>query len=243
MNFAYLNLQDHPRGNIILKYLIQNGLIPSVIIEEVSSLAVKNRSGIISAFKNSAENFPLTKIVIANHNIPLIQVENHNNEQCEDILKKFDLDLIVLGDTRVIKKNIMDIPRIGIINSHPGYLPDVKGNNPYIWAIINNLPQGCSIHFIDKNVDTGDLLLREKIDLRTCKSYVELLQKIHHLCASLMVKTINEIKDGTYNRTPQSKLKFVKEDHIDQEFYAASAEIKEAAINKLETELLSAVSS
>ena len=100
MNFAYLNLQDHPRGNIILQHLISNGFVPSIIIEENSSLAVKNRSSILSTFKNESADFPLTKTILADQNIPLAQVENHNNERCEEILRKFDLDLIVLGDTR-----------------------------------------------------------------------------------------------------------------------------------------------
>ncbi len=234
MNFAYLNLQDHPRGNIILQHLISNGFVPSIIIEENSSLAVKNRNSILSTFKNESADFPLTKTILADQNIPLAQVENHNNERCEELLSKFDLDLIVLGDTRVMKKNIMAIPKIGTVNSHPGYLPDVKGNNPYIWAIINDLPQGCSIHFIDENVDTGDVLMREMIDLKTCKSYIDLLNKINYLCADLMLRTLQQIKDGTHTRSPQSQLKFTKENHIDREFYAATAAVKEAALRKLE---------
>ncbi len=234
MNFAYLNLQDHPRGNVILQQLIQNGFIPSIVIEENSSLATKSRSSIISTFNNDSEKFPLTKSILAEFEIPLAYVENHNDEKCAELLKKFDLDLIVLGDTRVMKKNIMTIPKIGTVNSHPGYLPDVKGNNPYIWAIINDLPQGCSIHFIDENVDTGDVLMREIIDLKICKSYVDLLNKINHLCADLMLKTVQQIKDGTHIRTPQSQLKFTKENHTDREFYAATAEVKEAALRKLE---------
>ncbi len=234
MRFAYLNLRNHPRGNIILKSLIENGFIPSMIVEEDSSLAEKNRSGIIAAFKDSSEVFPTTQDIVIDLNVPIFLVQNHNDKECEEFLKRCNVDLIVLGDTRVIKKNIMNIPKIGVINSHPGYLPDVKGNNPYIWAVINDLPQGCSIHFIDENVDTGDVILREKIDIKTCKSYTDLLRRINHLCADLMVEAVGQIKNESYLRTPQSKLKFINENHIDKEFYAASPEVKKAAIKKLE---------
>jgi methionyl-tRNA formyltransferase len=234
MNFAYLNLQDHPRGNIIMRHLVQNGFIPSIIIEEKSSLAVKNRNSLLSAFINYEEVIPSTKNIIADLNIPLVQVANHNDDECEKLLKNFDLDLVVLGDTRVIKKNIMNIPKLGIINSHPGYLPDVKGNNPYIWALIKDLPQGCSIHFIDETVDTGDILLRREIKLDGCRSYANLLNTINYLCADLMLEAVKQIKDYTFTRTPQIKLSFVKKDHVDCEFYAASKEIKEEAIRKLE---------
>ena len=239
MNFAYLNLQDHPRGNVILQHLIKNKFIPLAIIEENSPLAIKNKNSVTSVFKNSSEKFPLTQDLALANNIPVFQVENHNDERCENLLRELKLDLIVLGDTRIIKKNIMNIPKIGIVNSHPGYLPDVRGNNPYIWAIVNDLPQGCSVHFIDENVDTGDLLSRELIDIKTCISYPDLLSRINNLCAKLMLDVLQKISNKTYTAQPQSTIKFIKENHVDREFFAASSEIKKAAIYKIEKELLS----
>jgi len=233
MKFAYLNLKEHPRGNIILQALVNSGFIPSIIIEEDSSLAVKNRNSIISAFKEKTV-FPLVQDIIANLVVPIFTVSNHNNKECEELLKKLDIDLIVLGDTRVITGNIMNIPKIGTINSHPGYLPDVKGNNPYIWAIIHDLPQGCSIHFIDENVDTGDIILRESFDIKLCKSYTQLLQTINALCAKLMVDAVERISNNSYARVSQSQIAFANQDHIDKEFFAAPAEVKTMAIKKLE---------
>ncbi len=49
-----------------------------------------------------------------------------------------------------------------------------------------------------------------------------------------MVEAVGQIKNESYLRTPQSKLKFINENHIDKEFYAASPEVKKAAIKKLE---------
>jgi methionyl-tRNA formyltransferase len=233
MKFAYLNLQEHPRGNVILQRLIKNNLIPSLIIEERSSLAEKNRNSVLSAFENTDVVFPSTKELIKNYNIPLFVVDNHNNNECQKLLDKGGLDLIVLGDTRIIKDNIRKIPKIGIVNSHPGYLPDVKGNNPYIWAIIHDLPQGCSIHFIDENVDTGDVILRQKINMESCDSYQQLLQIINDLCADLMVRAVQQIGNGTVFRTSQSALEFENIHHVDREFFVASYEDKKFALQKL----------
>jgi len=232
MRFAYLNLSNHPRGNVILSYLLDNNFRPLVVVEENSSLAQKNKNGITSFFEGTNYNFLETKPLLEKYNIPLITVDNHNSEECQKILERADLDLIVLGDTRVIKNNIINIPRIGVINSHPGYLPDVRGNNPYIWAIINDLPQGCSVHFIDENVDTGDLLLREKIDPKDFKSFADFLQKINFLCAELILESLKKIQNKSYIRIPQLELKTFKSNHIPKEFYAASTEIKKLAIEK-----------
>lgn len=233
MRFGYLNLKNHPRGNIILQNLLSSGLIPSIIIEEDSTLAAKNYNSIASYFdKNTFAN---TSDIIRNYNIPLIEVKNHNDLDCENILKEQKLDLIVLGDTRIIKNNIMSLPEIGIINSHPGYLPDVRGNNPYIWALIHDLPQGCSVHFIDENIDTGDLILREEIEIKNFKSYPALLNKINDLCAKLIVEAVRKINTGDYQRIPQSMIKPVNPKHQIREFLAASDDIKKQAIKKLES--------
>jgi len=237
MKFVYFNLKNHPRGNIILQDLLNNNLIPCAIIEEKSSLAVKNCEGILSVFKNSSEKFPLTNDLILQRDIPFFEVDNHNDLQCEKILKQLgDIDLIVLGDTRIIKKNILNIPKIGIINSHPGYLPDVRGNNPYIWAIINDLPQGCSVHFIDEGVDTGDIILREMINLSEYNSYINLLKKINSTCANLIVQAVLQIKNNNFSRTPQANLKFVgKNIYNAKEFFASPEEVKKLAIKKMES--------
>ncbi len=214
MNFAYLNLKNHPRGNVILRELVQQGFVPSIIIEEDSVLAQKSIANFATIKNLPTDFFPTSaQDIIANFNIPLAHVANHNDENCENLLKRFAPDLIVLGDVRIIKKNIRDIPTIGTINSHPGYLPDVRGNNPYIWAIIHDLPQGCSIHFIDENIDTGDILLREEIPAKTYKSYPDLLQKINNLCAELMVKALRQIVAKEHNPLNQTTLEFIRENY------------------------------
>ena len=233
MKFAYLNLKNHPRGNVILQNLIANDLLPQLIIEEDSSLAQKNYNAIASYFDST--KFPSTQEIVKNHNIPIIEVKNHNDFNCEKALKSIDLDLVVLGDTRIIKPNIMSIPKIGIINSHPGYLPEVRGNNPYIWALIYDLPQGCSVHFIDENVDTGDLILRERIEIQNFKSYPSLLEKINDLCAQMIVEAVKKISAKNYERIPQNMIKKAGTQNKTTEFFAATAEIKAKAIKKLES--------
>ncbi len=232
LKFAYLNLKDHPRGNIILLELLNNNFIPAIIIEENSSLAQKNKNAITSAVANF--NFPQTKEMAAKHNIKVLEVDNHNDENCILELAKLNLDLIILGDTRVMKSGIINSARLGVINSHPGYLPDVRGNNPYIWALANNLPQGCSVHFIDENIDTGDLILREKIDLKTCPTYPDLLQTINSLCAKLMVEATKQISENTCVRIPQSQLEKSGDKVRTPTFLAAPSDVKITAIQKLE---------
>ena len=62
----------------------------------------------------------------------VVSCKNNNDADCERSIKESGVDMIVLGDCRIIKDPIIAASLGGIVNVHPGYLPDVKGNNPYI---------------------------------------------------------------------------------------------------------------
>lgn len=223
-NYAFLNLKGHYRGDVILHTLIEHEILPSIVIEEESKLSKKSSLNLLSDLGLSCSikhEFKSSKI---NHFI----VENHNNINTLEILKDSDIDLILLGDCRILNRNIFEIPKHGTINLHPGYLPYVRGNNPYIWALIYNLEQGCSAHFIDEGIDTGDVILREEINLSTINSYQELLEKINHVCSVLALRILKHfIQEGSILSTKQIDL--CKKNKKIFYFTHASMEIKEKA--------------
>jgi methionyl-tRNA formyltransferase len=118
----------------------------------------------------------------------------------------------------------------GVVNVHPGYLPLVRGNNPYIWAIIHDLPQGVSVHFIDEEIDTGPVLVRQKLELIAEPSYPVLLNEINILCGALLVKAMHCIAEGQPG-VPQTY--FPEARNALPTFRAASAQVKAAALSKL----------
>lgn len=120
---------------------------------------------------------------------------------------------------------------MGIVNVHPGYLPDVKGNNPYIWAILKDLPQGCTVHFIDRGVDTSPVILRKKLFLQRGQSYQHLLGQINILCGELLVEALAGIFNGTLEVMNQSDIP--RETPEMGTFRLAPPEIKAMASAKL----------
>ncbi|MEN8136250.1 MAG: ectoine synthase [Thermodesulfobacteriota bacterium] len=234
LKFAFLNLQEHPRGNFMLDCLIKAGLEPAIVIEETSSLAEKGRKNLSAELEKLSPKIPMPPPlaeVIGSRQIQHLEVANHNNLQCEETLANLKPDLIVLGDTRIIKRNIITLANIGVVNLHPGYLPEVKGNNPYIWAIIHDLPQGCTAHFIDEDVDTGPILTRRKIQLESGSSFPHLLQIINSVCGELVVESLHLIRAGMTKGIPQENFADSKQKH--KTFTAAPSEIKDRAIKML----------
>jgi folate-dependent phosphoribosylglycinamide formyltransferase PurN/quercetin dioxygenase-like cupin family protein len=235
LKFAFLNLKGQPRGNYMLNCLIKAGFKPAIVIEENSTLAEKGHDNLTRELKKLGPAVPLPPSlaeIIKGSDIRRFEVANHNNEQCEKILGTLKPDLVVLGDTRIIGSHIIQIPEIGVVNVHPGYLPDVKGNNPYVWAIIHDLPQGCTVHFIDENIDTGPIILRQKINVHTIDSYPHLLAEINHVCGELLQEALYYIRAGMRQGIPQQH--FPRETPELGTFSFAPPETKATAIRKLE---------
>jgi|GEM_PF-27669 len=234
LKFAFLNLQGQPRGNYMLDCLIKEGFEPAIIIEEKSSLAEKGRLNLTADLQKLAPAIPLPPSldeIIGTRHIKHLEVANHNSPSCEEALINLQPDLIVLGDTRIIKTNIIRLAGIGTVNLHPGYLPEVRGNNPYIWAILNDLPQGCTAHFIDEDIDTGPIIVRRKINIGAACSYPQLLHQINTVCGELAVEALQLIRAGMTEGIPQQN--FAGHAQTIQTFTAASPKAKTAAIRKL----------
>jgi len=234
MTFAWLNLKEHPRGNYMLDRLIRADFEPLVIIEENSDMAHRGRQSAESELKKIASERPLPpplKEIIAERNIRHIEVSDHNGKDSENVLEELCPDLIVLGDTRIIRNNIIRIPGLGIINVHPGYLPDVRGNNPYLWAIVHDLHQGVSVHFIDESIDTGPIILRQRLNMKPKTSYPHLLAEINSVCGELLTEAMYFLKAGGVHSLSQNNF-----DNSGREtFRLCPPEIKSAAIRKLES--------
>ena len=226
MRIAYLNLKSHPRGNHMLQALCVTDYKPSLIIEEDSSLAAKSYKSLITELKLVKEEPlpPTTQDIINTNKIECVTVNNHNDLETEKKLKEFEPDLIVLGDTRIIKPNIIKLAKKGVVNVHPGYLPDVRGNNPYIWSLIHDLPSGCSVHFIDESIDTGPLILREKLNPEEFTSYPHYLIGINKLCSEILVKAISGLIKNNLKAQSQATLKLENKEF--DTFSAASTEVK-----------------
>ena len=156
--FAYLLLKEHPYGREMLKQLISEGFIPSIIITEDSKIADEEREKFLKRIEGNSIapeiNKQLEKIAIEGHDVKNIEVPIHNSAEVMPHLVDLDLDLIVFGGTRIIRGEILDYPKHGVINSHPGLLPECRGSASPAWSVYHDIPIGSSTHFCDNGVDT-----------------------------------------------------------------------------------------
>ena len=108
---------------------------------------------------------------------------------------------------QIFKKKIMNLFQYGIINFHAGNLPFYRGRSPINWAIINGENFiGLTVHFIDKNIDTGDIIYQRKLKISKIDDFKKVILKVYKLSPSLVEKAIYLISKNKVNRIKQKNI-------------------------------------
>lgn len=204
--FAYLLLKEHPYGREMLKQIMSEGFVPEIIISEVSEIADEERE----KFLKRIEGNPIAASIeeqIAGLEIEHVEVAIHNSELVMPLIENKELDLIVFGGTRIIRGEILEHPKHGVINSHPGLLPDCRGSASPAWSVYHDIPIGSSTHFCDNGIDTGELLLRREVPVKRGMTYEDLCYHTLVLAGVLMKEALMAYDMGQWNemRRPQGE--------------------------------------
>lgn len=197
-------LEEHPYGREMLMQLLDSGLEPMAIIEEASLIADEEREKFLKRIKGNRVAPTFTELV-KDRDIPRYKVPHHNKKQCRLLMEEIKPSLGVLGGTRIIKERIISIPPDGILNSHPGFLPEVRGSASVAWAIYYDIPIGSTCHFIDANIDTGDIVLRREIPVYRGDTYELLCWKTLVMAGKLMTEAVEMWKNRKITRIPQGE--------------------------------------
>ena len=133
------------------------------------------------------------KKIADNFNIPYVVVK-HDSKKLEYILKKEKYDLGIILGSRIIKKNIINKFKIGILNMHPGILPINRGLDTHKWAILNNITQGVTCHLINEKVDLGKMICKQNINVFKHDTLVDINYRLQNLELKLMIDSIKILK-------------------------------------------------
>lgn len=113
--------------------------------------------------------------------------------------------IAVVAYGRILPESIINLPAKGCVNVHASLLPEYRGAAPISWVIINGEEfTGVTTMLMDKGLDTGDILLEEKIRISDEDTTETLSRKLSELGASLLLKTIKGIKEDSIKPGPQT---------------------------------------
>jgi len=140
------------------------------------------------------------------HNISIYQPITLKNEDIINEIRDLNPDIIVVvAYGQILPKEILQIPKFGCINVHASILPKYRGAGPINWTIINGEKNtGITTMYMDVGLDTGDMLIKEEVEIGNDETAGELHDRLMKLGAKVLDKTINLLEDGKIKAIPQN---------------------------------------
>jgi methionyl-tRNA formyltransferase len=138
-------------------------------------------------------------------NLKILQPEKLKNPAFIEELQSLQADVQVVVAFRMLPEVVWNMPPLGTINLHGSLLPQYRGAAPINWAIINGEKQtGVTTFKLQHEIDTGNILLQEKIDIADDETAGSLHDTMMNVGAELLLKTINQLEAGTLQEIAQS---------------------------------------
>lgn len=140
--------------------------------------------------------------------IPVYQTEKvRHNEEFLEMLKEWDPDIIVVAAFgQILTEEILNFPKYGCINVHASLLPKYRGAGPIQWALINGEKEsGITIMYMEKGLDTGDMIEKVVVPLDEKETGESLHNKLSTAGTEVLLKAMDEIEEGTVIRIKQDE--------------------------------------
>lgn len=143
--------------------------------------------------------------------LKILQPVNLKAEAFLEELKALEANLQVVVAFRMLPEAVWKMPEYGTFNLHASLLPQYRGAAPINWAIINGENEtGVSTFFIDEKIDTGEMIMQEKVAIEPGESAGELHDKLMETGAALTLKTLEAIQQGRVQTTSQKESRDLK---------------------------------
>jgi len=133
----------------------------------------------------------------------------------------------------IISREVIDIFPNGCVNLHPAFLPYNRGVYPNVWSIVEETPAGATLHYINEEIDAGNIIAQIEIPVEPVDTGVSLYRKLEIASLKLFQDNWGEIRSGSNLSVPQDLSKgtshrikdVVKIDHIELDKYYSGKEM------------------
>ena len=178
--------------------------VTGVVVEQTSTIKSlvewKNKLGTDVFIKKVGQKFwgaKPTNLSKLKQQLPEVSpevffVKSHNSPDCVRILKKLEPDMIVLRGCGIIKKQVLDIPKIGVINPHYAKLPDFRGMDVTEWSILLGAEAAVCVHTVNEGVDTGVVLKYRRMEITKEDTVGSLRDKSAAVVVDLLTEAVSD---------------------------------------------------
>jgi len=184
-----------------LKILVESGYEVVGVITSVDKPAGRGRKLAQSAVKKYA----------VEQNLNILQPKNLKAPEFVETLRALKADLQIIVAFRMLPEVVWNMPPIGTFNLHGSLLPKYRGAAPINWAVINGEKEtGVTTFFLKHAIDTGDVLMQEKLPIGEDETVGEVYARMMELGGEVVLKTVKMIEKGDYELKPQDASKATK---------------------------------
>ncbi|MEJ2194618.1 MAG: methionyl-tRNA formyltransferase [Ignavibacteriaceae bacterium] len=151
-------------------------------------------------------SYPPVKNFALENKLPILQPDKlKNNFEFINLLKNYDADLYVIVAFRILPEAVFSIPPKGSFNLHASYLPKYRGAAPIQWALINGETEtGLTTFKLAEKVDTGNIFLQIKIEIKPEDNLETLHDKLSESGADLVLETVDLIESNDFELKSQN---------------------------------------
>lgn len=137
-------------------------------------------------------------------NLPVLQPEKLKDEAFLEELRALKADLQIVVAFRMLPEIVWSMPPMGTFNLHASLLPQYRGAAPIHWAVINGEQEtGVTTFFLKHEIDTGDLLLQERIQIAPDENTGSVHDRLMNLGAEVVCRTVDAILSENVVPVPQ----------------------------------------
>jgi folate-dependent phosphoribosylglycinamide formyltransferase PurN len=159
---------------------------------------------------------------------PIVTCTDQNAASSVAQLKEWSPDLIVFAGGNILRKQLLDVPSLGVINMHLGLLPEIRGMSSPEWSLLQDVPVGVTVHYIDSGIDTGPILRRcEFPNASQCDSLADLRNRLIAFGIERVAEVVVALDRGSLAASPQSEL------DRDSQFFVMHEWLQARAVERL----------
>jgi len=140
------------------------------------------------------------------NSVPVYKPKNINAPGFLNILRALEPDVIAsVASPQVFKSDIIRVPKLAAINIHAALLPKYRGMMPRFWVLAKGEEKtGVTVHYIDQNIDTGNIILQKTIDITSQETLHSLQKKIADVGALALLEALEKMEKGDATGAPPS---------------------------------------
>lgn len=137
-----------------------------------------------------------------NLEIPYFAIDHNDAQQLEKLISQYAVQLAIISGARILSANVIALFAKGIINFHPGKIPETSGLDAFFYTLKNGAPAGVTTHYIDHRVDAGKLIRYSELIVNATDEPDDIIENTYQLQRMAIRELIADIKTGNISEQP-----------------------------------------